>query len=81
MVGIAVNAKVSAHVGFIGVEIITCGITGVVTFIIMAFETAGLPNIQAAFEIISQVIVSLLVKVVEINVGLFVPVFPPFIFH
>ena len=44
-------------------------------------EVAGEPEIQFSFEVITQVIASLLFNVVLLNIALFVPAFVPFTFH
>ena len=54
--------------------------TDVLTVIPIAFEVAGLPVTQVAFEVSTQVIISAFVGKYT-NVLLFVPTFDPFTFH
>jgi hypothetical protein len=51
------------------------------TVIRIEFEVAGLPVAQVADDVITTVTASLFARVVEVKVGLFVPTFPPLIFH
>jgi hypothetical protein len=51
------------------------------TDIVTTFEVAGDPVTQAAFEVITQVTASLLARVVEVYVALFVPTFVVPTFH
>lgn len=60
---------------------VTLGVTFGDTDIVAAFEVAGLPETQGKLEVITQVTISLLFKVDEVNVVLLVPTLLPFTFH
>ena len=51
-----------------GVEIITDGVTDELTVIVIAFEVAGLPVTQVAFEVIIQVTILPVANVEEVYV-------------
>ena len=51
------------------------------TFIVILFEVAAFVVVQAAFDVITQAIISLLTKLVLEYVALFTPTFAPFNFH
>jgi hypothetical protein len=55
----------------------SCGFT----VIVIAFEVAGLPEVQVAFEVSIQVTISLLTSDELVKVLLFVPTLEPFTFH
>jgi hypothetical protein len=48
---------------------------------VTALEVAGLPVAQLAFEVITQVITSLLTREDEVYADIFDPVLTPFSFH
>ena len=51
------------------------------TVMVIPFDVAGLPVAQVADEVITTVTISLLARVVELKVALFVPAFTPLTFH
>ena len=51
------------------------------TTMVTVFDVAGFPVTHVAFEVITTETTSLLIRVVEEKVGLFVPAFTPFTFH
>jgi hypothetical protein len=51
------------------------------TVIVTVFEVAGDPVTQAAFEVTTQKTASLLARVAEVKVALFVPTFAEPTFH
>lgn len=83
MTGVAVNVTdVPAHIGPIGTDaMLTLADKFGLTVIEIAFEVAGLPVVQVALEVISQVTMSPGNKMLLTKTGLLVPMFPPFTFH
>jgi hypothetical protein len=59
----------------------TVGVTVGFTVIFKVFDVAEVGVAQTAFEVSTTVTASLLIKVEEVNVLLFVPAFTPFTFH
>ena len=59
----------------------TAGVTVAFTVMVIALEVAGLPVTPERFEVITQVTICPVVKLVVVKVGLLVPAFTPFIFH
>lgn len=51
------------------------------TAIVTALDVAGLPVLQVAFDVNTQVTMSPFSKADEVNVGLSVPALVPFTFH
>lgn len=51
------------------------------TVMVTEFEVAGLPDTQDAFEVITQLTISLLAKELFVYVVELVPTFDPFSFH
>ena len=51
------------------------------TVMLIAFEVAGLPVGQVAFDVSIQVTISLFASAAFVYVGLFAPTFVPFTFH
>ena len=61
--------------------ILTLAATLGLTTIVIAFDVAGFPVTQLAFDVITQVTTSLFASVVDVKALLFVPTFVPLIFH
>jgi hypothetical protein len=83
LVGVAVKiTEVPAQIAPEG-EAVILTLTGTdgLTAIVIAFEVAGLPDAQIAEEVITTVTTSVLVSVVDVKIGLFVPTFEPLTFH
>lgn len=57
------------------------GVTVVFTIIVTLLLVAVAAVTQPALEVSTQVMISLFAKPFEVNVGLLVPTFVPFIFH
>jgi hypothetical protein len=70
-----------AQMGLADAEMLTlAGKTGF-TVITMAFEVAGFPDTQGAFEVITQVTIWPLVNELDVYAGLLAPTLLPFTFH
>ena len=65
--------------GFAEIEIV--GVTAGFTVIVIAFESAEVGLAQFALLFSTQVTIRPFVRVVVVNVGLFVPTFTPFTLH
>ena len=63
------------------IAIETDGVTDEVTVILILLLVAVAGETQLALLVITTVTISLLAKVVEVNVAALVPAFTPFIFH
>ena len=82
MVGVAVNVtEVPRQMVVVEVAILTPAVTVGVTTMVIAFDVAGLLVTQLALEVITQVTVFPLARVVLVKVELLVPAFVPFTFH
>ena len=84
MVGVAVNVTVPpAQIVFPGASETILTLAGKLGFTVTGIEllVAGLPVAQVAFEVIITVTGWPLVRVVVVNVGLFVPALVPLTFH
>jgi hypothetical protein len=82
LVGVAVRViDVPAQTLFAEGVMLTDGTTEVETLIVIAFEVTVLIVLQVRLDVTSQVITSLLAKVVDVNVLNPVPTFEPFFFH
>ena len=82
MVGVAVNvtdAPGQTEVEF--VAMVTEGMTAELMVIVMALDVAVVGDAQPAVEVITHVTTAPVVKVVVVNVALFVPALVPFTFH
>jgi hypothetical protein len=64
-----------------GVAILTPAGPAAETDIVNVFDVAGEAVTQGALEVITQVTVLPLARVLEVKVALFVPAFTPFTFH
>ena len=81
MVGVAVNVtEVPAHTGFADAEIDTLTGRLAFTFIVIAFDVAGLPDGQVIFDVRTHVTTSSSAGVYA-NVLLLVPELTPSTFH
>ena len=81
-VGVAVNVTfVPEQIVVAFAAMVTEGVTGAVTVIVIAFEVAVVCVTQAREVVIATVTTSLLLSVVLWNVALLVPAFVPFTFH
>ena len=81
-VGVAVNVtEVPAQIGLPEAAILTLAAKLAFTVIVTAFEVAGLPVAQVAFDVISQVTISPFTKAALVYVVEFVPTLTPFNFH
>ena len=60
---------------------LTLAVTVGVITIVIALEVAGLPVTQLAFDVITQVTISLFASVALVYVEALVPTFVPFTFH
>ena len=82
MVGVAVKVTgVPEQIVLADEEILITGTTEVETLIVIVFEVAFDGLAQAAFDVIVQVILSLLLSELLEYVELFVPTFDPFSCH
>ena len=82
MVGVAVNVTlVPEQIVVAEAPILTLAGKLGFTVIVTALLVAGLPVAQVAFEVITTVTTSLLVRVLVVNVALLLPAFAPFTFH
>ena len=79
---VAVNVAVEPlHITVVPVAIETVGVTLAFTVIVTLFEVAVATEVQAAFDVKTQETICPFVKVLVVNVALFVPAFTPFTFH
>jgi hypothetical protein len=82
LTGVAVNVTdVPGHIGFEEGTMLTLDATFGLTVMLTVFEVAGLPVVQAALEVITQVTASKLANVLLANVGKLKPAFTPFTLH
>ena len=72
---------VPAHIAVVPVVMETVGVTLAFTVIVTLFEVAVATEVQVAFEVKTQETICPFVKVLVVNVALFVPEFTPFTFH
>ena len=83
-VGVAVNvSELPEHVGFVPEvnAIETEGATVVLTVTVIPFDVAVDGDAQAAFDVMIQVTIWPLVKLLDVYVALFVPTLEPFTCH
>lgn len=82
MVGVAVNVTdVPAQTVWLGVAILTDGVTVVLTVMVSVLDVAVVGDAQDELEVMTHVTTAPLVSVVEVYVALLVPTFVPFTFH
>jgi hypothetical protein len=82
LVGVAVNVtEVPAQMVVADAPILTLAGKLGFTVIVTGLLVAGLPVVQVAFEVITTVTTSLLVRVLVVNLALLLPAFTPFTFH
>ena len=84
MVAVAVNvAEAPAHSGFVPDvnAMATAGVRLALITMVIPLDVAVVGLAHVKLEVITQVTICPLVKVVVVNVGLLVPAFTPFTFH
>jgi hypothetical protein len=84
LVGAAVNViGIPAHVGLEPdvTEMATAGVKLLLTVTVIEFDVAVVGEAQDEEDVITQVTILLVVKVLEVYEALFVPTFAPFTFH
>ena len=81
MTGVAMNVTdVPSQTGFADALIVTITGNRGLTVMVIALEVAGLPVVQAALDVSTQVTVSPLTGV-YVKAGVFIPEFVPLTFH
>jgi hypothetical protein len=82
LVGVAVKVtEAPEHIVVVGVVMLTDGVTAVLTVIVIAFDVAVVGDAQVAVEVMTQVTMAPLVRVVVVYVALLVPTLVPLTFH
>jgi hypothetical protein len=82
LVGVAVKVtEVPEQIVDDDAAIATVGVTEELTVTVTVFDVAGLEEIHVSLDVRIQVTTSLLAKVVEVKLGLFVPAFTPLTCH